>query len=251
MRMTLLEMTQDILNDLDSDEVGSISDTVESQQVAQIIKTCFYEQIANRNWPHLRRLIQLEASGDLDKPNYLKLPDGLKELSSFKYEVSKSGETQKKMLDITYLEPDDFLRKVSSRNSDLTNVEQIIDFSGSLILTVNDKAPEYWTSFDDRYIVTDSYDSAVDDTLKKSKTQCLAYVEPAWVHSDEGIPEIPDEAFSGLLEEAKSTAFFTLKQMNNPKAEQKANRQSRWLSRRAWQAKGGIQYENYGRKGRR
>lgn len=251
MKMTLLEMTQDILNDLDSDEVNSISDTVESQQVAQIVKTCFYEQISNRNWPHLRRLIQMEASGDLNKPNYLRIPNGLKELITFKYEASKLGDTQKNLVDVTYKEPESFLRYVSSRRSDADNVREVADFSGTTILTVTDKAPEYWTSFDDKHIVTDSFDSEVDDTLKKSKTQCLAYVEPAWVHSDDAIPEIPDEAFSGLLEEAKSTAFFTLKQMSNPKAEQKASRQSRWLSRRAWQANGGIQYENYGRKGRR
>jgi len=39
--------------------------------------------------------------------------------------------------------------------------------------------------------------------------------------------------------------------MANQKAEQKAGRQQRWLSRKAWRAKGGILYENYGRKGRK
>lgn len=251
MKLTLLQMVQDTLNDLDSDEVNSINDTVESQQVAQIIKTCFYEQIANRNWPHLRKLVQLEASGDIAKPNYLKLPARTKELSSFKYEVSKLGDTRKQIRDVRYKEPDAFLRMVSGRNSDSSNVETITDFSGTMIFTVNDKAPDYWTSFDDLYIVTDSYDASVDDTLKKSKTQCLAYIEPDWVHADDAIPDLPDEAFSGLLEEVKSTAFLVLKQMTNQKAEQKAARQSRWLSRKAWRAHGGIQYENYGRKGRR
>jgi hypothetical protein len=244
-------MVQDILNDLDSDEVNSINDTVESQQVAQIIKTCFYEQIANRNWPHLRKLIQLEASGDITKPNYLRIPERLKELQSFKYQSSKLGETKIQIVDVKYKEPDAFLRLVSGRNSDNADVTPITDFSGTTILTLNDQAPTYWTSFDDKYIVTDSYNSEVDDTLKKSKTQCLAYVEPDWVHSDDAIPDLPDEAFPGLLEEAKSTAFLVLKQTANQKAEQKAARQSRWLSRKAWGVKGGIVYEDYGRRGRR
>lgn len=251
MKLTLLELVQDILNDLDSDEVNSINDTVESQQVAQIVKTCFNEQIANRNWPHLRKLIQLESVGSLERPNYLRIPIRLKELQSFKYEVSKLGETKKTIVDVVYKDPDAFLRYVSQRNSDMANVMQVKDYSGTTILTVTDKAPQFWTSFDDKYIVTDSYDKAVDDTLQKSKTQCLAYMEPVWSHTDDAVPELPDEAFPGLLEEAKSTAFLVLKQMANQKAEQKASRQSRWLSRKAWAVKGGIQYENYGRRARR
>lgn len=253
MKLTLLEIVQDVLNDLDSDEVNSINDTVESQQVAQIAKTCFFEQIGNRNWPHLKKLVQLEASGELSKPNYLRLPDRTKEIIGqvFQYESSKLGETKKQYVDIKYKEPDAFLRMVSSRNSDSANVEQIIDFSGTTLLTVNDKAPTYWTSFDDLYIVTDSYNSEVDDTLKKSKTQCMAVIGPEWVHTDDAIPDLPDEAFPGLLEEIKSTAFVVLKQMANQKAEQKSARQGRWLARKAWRAKGGIVYEDYGRRGRR
>jgi hypothetical protein len=64
------------------------------------------------------------------------------------------------------------------------------------------------------------------------------------------IPDLPIEAFPLLEEESKSTAFFTLKQMANQKAEQKANRQSKWLSRKAWRAAGGVKFQNYGRKGR-
>lgn len=41
MRKTLLEMVQDILSEMDSDEVNSINDTVEAEQVATIIKNCY------------------------------------------------------------------------------------------------------------------------------------------------------------------------------------------------------------------
>ena len=39
--------------------------------------------------------------------------------------------------------------------------------------------------------------------------------------------------------------------MANQKAEQKAARQQRWLSRKAWRIEGGIEYENYGRSFRK
>lgn len=248
MKYSLLQIVQDVLNDLDSDYVNSIDDTVESQQVAQIVRSCYNEMISNRNWPHLRKLVQLEASGEVIKPNYLRLPVGTKELILLQYDKKKLGETKIQYRDVQYKEPHDFLKLTNSRDSDKTNVTTVTDFSGITILVQNDKAPEYWTSFDDNWLVFDSYDSAVDSTLQKSKSQCMAYIEPVWEAVDTFYPDLPEEAFAGLIEEVKSTAFLVLKQMANEKAEQKATRQKRWLSRKAWRANGGIQYENYGRK---
>jgi hypothetical protein len=247
-KRTLLEMTQNILNDLDSDEVNTIDDTIEAQQVANIIKTCYMEMISNRNWPHLKKLTQFEAAGDLSLPNYLLVPNGLKELITFHYDKRKVGDTRSRLEEVKYKTPEVFLRIVSARNSDLDNVIEVEDPSGSLILVFNDQAPNFWTTFDDTYIICDAYNAALDDTLKKAKTQCLAYIEKPWVHTDNAIPDLPDDAFSALEEEAKSTAFINLKQVANQKAEQKAGRQNRWLARKAWRVNGGIEYPNYGRK---
>ena len=111
--------------------------------------------------------------------------------------------------------------------------------------------PTYWTSFDDVYIVTDSYDIGVDTTLQKSKSQALAVIEPAFVMEDSFVADLPTDAFTALIEEAKSTAFMSLKQMVNQKSEQKAQRHNRWLARKAWRAHGGVQYPDYGRKNRK
>lgn len=249
MKMTLLEMVQDILSDMDADEVNSLDDTIESQQVAQIIKTCYYEMMGNRNWPHTRKLFQLDSAGSLSKPNYLKLPENLKEMSNFKYDTGTSLEPLIK--DVIYKEPDAFLRYISTRTNNSGNLSIVTDYSGAKLSIFNDTQPQYWTSFDDTYLVTDSWDSAVEATLQKSKTQCLAYVVPEWVRTNEAVPDLPIDAFPALLEEAKSTAFLALKQVANQKAEQKAGRQQRWLSRKAWRAEGGIQYADFGRKGRK
>lgn len=251
MRYTLLEIVQDVLNDLDADFVNSINETVEAQQIAQIAKSCFNEMISNRDWPHLKQLGQLEASGDLTKPTHMILPSGIKKTEWISYDKKKFGQTKLDYKVIKYLYPDEFLDTVNRRNSDNTNVTTVIDFSGTPVLVLNDKPPQYWTSFDDEYIVFDAYDSAVDDTLKKAKTQVFFVKEPSWSVSDDFIPDLPEEAFSALVEEVKSTAFLALKQMPNQKAEMKANRQNRWLSRKAWKAHGGVRYDDYGRKGRR
>jgi hypothetical protein len=250
MKMTLLEMVQDILNSLDSDSVNSISDTIESEQVAQIIKSCYSEMIGNRNWPHLKKLFQLEHAGDLSKPNYLKIPVNLKEMVFFKYEVQEEG-GKIILRTMQYKEPEDFLNHISTRDSLDSNVTVVTDFGGSKLLIRNDLAPTYYTTFDDFYIITDSYDKTVDDTLQKSKTQCMGYLMPSWEMTDSHVPNLPHEAFPALLAEAKSTAFIEVKQSANQKAEQKATRQQRWLSRKAWRVQGGVEYEDFGRKGRR
>ena len=248
MNKTLLEMTRTILNEMDSDDVNSINDTVESMQVAEIIKGCFQEMVSNRNWPSNRKLTQVQHSGTPDRPTHLKLPENTTELVFFKYDKTKKEDgSGLEYQEVHYKHPDDFLRLVSSRNENTQNVRKVIDVSGTPLVIKTNQAPMYWTSFDDEYIVCDSYDSSVDDALKKSKTQCLVYAMPVWVHTDDAIPDLPYEAFSALIEEAKSTAFLTLKQMANEKAEQKATRQQRWLSRKAWKANGGVRYDNYGR----
>ena len=248
MRKSLLDITQDILNDLDADAVNSINDTIESQQVAQIIRTCYENLIAPRNWPHLKKIIQLEAADDINKPNYLRVPASIKEVESIRYDCQKLDEDRIQFKEIKWKEPDSFLRLVSQRNSTLSTVSTVVDFSGTQLLILNNQHPTYYTSFDDDYVVFDSYDEAVDSTLKKSKSQCIAYVHPTWEHVDDFIPDLPTEAFPALIEEAKSTSFVVVKQVANQKAEQKARKQERWLSRKAWQVKGGIVYPNYGRR---
>lgn len=248
MKMSLLELVTDILNDMDSDQVNSIDDTFESQQVAQIIKSTYYAQMSTRNWPHTRKLVSLEASGTDALPTHTKLISPIKELISVNYNCVKVGETRKRYKPIKYIEPDNFLRITNARNSDESNIDVIIDPTGVELLIRNDLDPTYLTSFDDTTIVFDSYNNAVDDTIQESKVQAMAYIIPVWSGTDSFIPDLPDEAFSGLLEESKSRAMFKLKQMTDSKAEQESGRQQRWLSRKAWRVAGGVKYENYGRK---
>lgn len=247
MKMTLLELVQDILNDLDSDEVNSISDTAESEQVAQIVKSTFYAQMNTRNWPHTRKLINLEASGTDALPTHTILRDPVKELISVRYNCVRATETKRVYKEIKYKDPDDFLRITNRRNTDESNIDIIIDPTGVELLIRNDTAPTYLTSFDDSTIVFDSYDGTVDDTIQTSKIQAMGYVIPAWLAEDDFIPDLPDEAFTALLEEAKSRAMFKLKQTADSKAEQESRRQQNWLSRKAWRVAGGVKYPDYGR----
>ncbi|MDT1790558.1 hypothetical protein, partial [Salmonella enterica] len=72
-------------------------------------------------------------------------------------------------------------------------------------------------------------------------------VMPTWSQTDSFVPDLPEEAFISLLEEAKSKAALKLKQEADQKAEQESIRQRNWLSRKAWKVNGGIKYPDYGR----
>jgi hypothetical protein len=251
-KMTLIEIVQDILSDMNDDEVNSISDTIESLQVAQIVKSVYFEMMANKNWPHLRTLDTLEASGDNTKPTHMKLPELVKELEWIEYNCRKSTTpTRSEYKQIKMVSPDDFLRRTGQYITTNTDVDEITDYSGVKFSIKNDEHPTFCTSFDDDYIVFNSYDSSLDTTLQEAHTRCSVYVEPSWSMVDNHTPDLPSEAFPALLAEAKSTAFNRIKQAPDGKAEQQAVRQRSWLSRKSWRANGGIKLPTYGRRTRK
>lgn len=246
MKKTLLELTQDILLSLDADEVNSIDDTLEATQVANIIQNTYLDMASNRNWAGQKRLITFNHSGTPERPTHLKAPDNIKELHTFRYNVSKDGGFEYR--DIKFREPDEFLRINSYRKVSDRNIKVVNDPGGTPLLIVTDQPPQYWTTFDDTYIVCDSYDSEEDDALKASKTQLHVTLFPTFRLVDDFVPDMPVEAFQALYNEAKSTAFVEVKQVANQKADLAARRQQTWLSRKEWQLKGGVRYPNYGRR---
>lgn len=248
MKKTLLEIVQDILSDMGGDEVNSINDTFESSQVAQVVRSTYEAMMANRNWPHQKRMIKLTASGDLNFPTHMSLEDEVKEVISIEYDCARAGDTKKKYKTINYLTPEDFLRYVYKRDDSATNVQTVTDVSGSELFIRNDLPPTYYTSFDDTTVIFDSYDSAVDNTLQQTKVQAIGYVLPGWVHADNHVPDLPAEAFPALLEESKSKSFIKIAQRPDQHSTIEARRQQTWLSRKAWRVAGGIQYPSYGRR---
>jgi hypothetical protein len=240
-------MVQDILNALNSDPVNSINDTPEGLQVAQIVQTSYYNLISNRNWPQEKRTFALDSLSDITKPTYMKAPSGMKELISLFYDQKRDVSDRKMLQPIQYLAPESFLDQTNSRNETADNVDLVNDFGGIQIKVRNDTPPMWWTSFDETYIVFDSYDSDVETNLQTSNSQCTGYIEQDFEMADDFIPNLPDEGFGSLLAESKAQAFSVLRQEINARVEREAQKQSNWLSRKAWALAGGIKTPNYGR----
>jgi len=250
-KLTLLELTQKILSSIDGDEVNSINDTVESMQVVEVIQDTYYDIVARLNLPEMYGVFQLTASGNTAKPVTMSVPSTVDSVLWVKYNTIESGDTDPKFTDIHWMEPLEFMDYVLGLQESATNVISYTAPDGNLLLCYNDRAPKYYTSLDDRYIVFDAYDSAVDSTLQTSKTQCYGTKMPTFTKSNSFVPDLDANLFPLLLNEAKSTAFAEIKQSQNANAERKAKKH--WIKSQltAQNVKGLTLFEqlpNYGRK---
>lgn len=247
-KMSLLDMVQDILSDMNSDQVNSISDTVEADQVARIIRSTFYNLYNDRMWPHTASLLKLVSLADNSRPTHMKLADDVEEISWIKYDKRKAAGDPIKYADVAYMEPSEFLSLVMSRDASKSNAQTVIDIHGTPIIVLTDSAPTFWTMFDDEHLVFDSFDMAMDSVLQEGKTQVFGFREPAFLLKDTFVPDIPMKLFPYFLSECKSTASLKVKELFSQKDEQNSNRQKGWLSRRKRHGKNGIKYPDYGRK---
>ena len=250
-KYTLLEIVQECLNDIDGDEVNSINDTIESTQVALIVRSSFNAMMSSRDWPHTKQLINLNTSNSISLPTHINLQTNISRLLFINYNKSAVNETRLKYEPVTYKEPEEFLRMLNGRNSDDAKVDIITDPTGVVLNIYNTIHPSYFTSFNETNLVMDSYDKTVDTTLVSSKIQAMAYVIPGFELTDDFVPNLPEEAFPALIEEAKAKVSAKLRQTSDPKAEQEIRRQQKWLSRNDWVVNGGVKYPDYGRKRRK
>ncbi len=248
--MTSLKMVQDILSDLDSDEIASISDTLEALQVSQILETTYFEIISQRDWPHLGNVFQLTAAGSASNPTRFQIAQTVQKIEWIKYDVKSLGATRKAFADIKYITPSQFIERTNNLDSTLTTVDTVTANGGIDLLIQNDKAPQFYTTFDDEFIIMDSYEVAIETFLSAAKTQAFGYTEPTYTsNSDSFVADLPAKAFPYYLAEAKSVAFNALKQVPNAKEEQRSRRQRYKMaadSDRAEQET--VIYPDYGRK---
>lgn len=253
MQMSLLDLTQNVLSGLSSDEVNSISDTTESQQVALIIKNKYYDIVNRVNLPEHDQLIQLDPSLDDTTPVVMYVPDGVAEIFWLKYyntnvinESSVGGHDIN--VDIipyvdgvpspipgyeyvTILPISQFIEMVNSFNPNEPNVEEftfadsVNGFPGTYkFYFKNDRQPSFCTILSNYNVIFDSYDNTQDSTLQASKTMGWGRIIPRFKMEDTFIPNLDDEQFTLLLNEAKALAYFELKQSIHPKAEQEIKR---------------------------
>lgn len=213
MKKTLLELTQSILNDMDSEAVNSIFDTEEAIQIASVIRDTYFNIIAAKDNPEHDQLLKLEALSDSSKPTVFKYPVNLKEIRLFEYDSKE----------VYWKDPLTFLDQLPASGL-VDTIDFIHPVSGVTLTVRTNKNPRYYTSFDNEYIICDSYDMAVDTTLQESKSRCWGTKYPTFTISDSFTPDLSEVMFPYLLAESKSVAFSVFKSGSDPKIEQAARR---------------------------
>ena len=200
-RMTLLAMTQNILSAMNSDEVNSISDTTESMQVAEVLRETYYELYANLVEPSKKGLIQLDGLSDPSRPNCLTIPGTCVSIDWVQYNGYQ----------LAWKDPEAFLL---SR----PYVDGIIQPIG-FYAWYADRDPSFYTSFDNKVMVCDSWNRNSDDTLHASKTLAWGQLDFTFKLEDEFVPDLDPNQFPGYLAEAKSVCFVNFKQVSSTKEE--------------------------------
>ena len=85
MKLTLLDMVQNILSELDGDQVNSISDTTESLQVAECVRTAYINMLGRYELPEHVQPINLTASDNANQPTLMMKPRGVTRIEWIRY----------------------------------------------------------------------------------------------------------------------------------------------------------------------
>ena len=119
----------------------------------------------------------------------------------------------------------DMINGFNPADTDVRSYEFVDGPSTYLLYYKNDRQPSYCTALENNIILFDTYDATQDTTLQSAKIMCFGEIVPVFTMSDNFIPDMEDYKFPLLINEAKSLAYFELKQAMHPKAEQEVKRQ--------------------------
>lgn len=240
MKRTLLQIVQNVLSDMDSEDVNSIGDSVEAQQIASVVQDTFYNMVTTRVIPEHQQLLKLTSLSSSARPTHFQVPTDVKRIDSISYNVNTTGDYEFK--EIKYVGPLEFLSMVTE-GTNVTDVE-----GGTNFKVHNDRMPSFYTSFDDYHIVMDAFDSSVGNTLTSNNTRAFGSKIPTFSLTDDYTPDIDDVMFPYLIAEAKSTCFSLFKSGVDQKIEQAARRQKSYMQNDMHRVGSDSKRPQYGRR---
>lgn len=222
-KKTLLRVVQDYLTYVDGFQVDSIFDSEESTQAAQIAEHVF-NTIVDKNRDQMCSTVvrSLDASTDGDLPCVLRVPSEIRRIhnSEIWYNVHKTGGVQWHR--VQFIDPVDFLALASGSTNDAPDTE-VQHINGVPFIICNKKDPDYCTTFDDKTIVFDSYNSDIDTTLQESKTKVIATEAPVFLLQDDFLIPLPERMLSGYTDTVINECAVALRSVGNPNVARRAN----------------------------
>ena len=217
MKSTLLQVVQSILSDMDSENVNTISDTVEAQQIASVVEDTYFNIIAARDIPEHNKLIPLVSLSSTARPTHFTYPARTKQLMRVDYNIGTASSPDYR--EIVYVEPLVFIDRMDETAKKVTTVDQSVE-----LFVATDKDPSYYTSFNDNHIIMDAYDVSVEANLASNKTRAFCAIYPTFSQTDSFAIDLDQTLMPLLLAEAKSACMSLFKGGSDPKVEQSARR---------------------------
>ena len=251
-RMTVLEMTQNILSAMDSDVVDSTEDTEEALQIKTIIVETYNELMSRKEWNHLKLPIPLEeldVSIAVLHPTTLHIPENVTSIEQVRFDTRREVTDPARWTTLRYEDPQTFLDKVLCRASDNSDVDTVeVVGSPAKIMVYNNRQPQFWTSFDDQHITFDAYNADEGTYLAGDRSLVYATILPEFPTDDDSfIPELPARMFPMFLAECKKAAFFYLKETSTPVDEKRAFRGASIYNDNGSKAHARLSRTRYGR----
>jgi hypothetical protein len=247
-------MTQNILSAMNSDDVNSITDTVESQQVADEIQNTFRDLYTNHDFGTFDGLVNLTSPSSTLTPNVLTLPTNVQFVKWIKYRDYRNTSSDVTYVDCVYVDPEVFIKNIVEQVDPASNVNVPILASSPITYPIaKDRAPRYYTIFEaSQNIVFDAFDQTNESYLTGSNALAWATMYKTFTMSDSFIPPIPASEFPRLLAEAKNACFINIKEVANSNEATRARRQLVRSQRRpvavSGQKKGALTNVDYSRK---
>lgn len=222
-KKTVLEYVQGALTIMGSDQVDSIADTQESMDVAHLLRTVYDELMERqeKGWSFLKRFVPLVAGADVARPTLLTLPDNVRFLHTLWYNSStETGVTRNR--ELIYMEPDDFLRTRGVYAAD----RQLVTTPEGVSFYVDTKRmPAVFTSFNDKDLYCDAFDSSIESTLTSSRASARVTIIPELIVADDHIPDLPEHMVPLLQHTLNAAASLTFRQQPSAPDENRARRQ--------------------------
>ena len=194
MKLTLLQIVQDMLTAIDGENVTSVGETEEAGMCVNIANREFENLISKFRWRHTRTFGKLDTT-------------------AFKHEMTIPSTAIALMHDpvfyagdrVYWMEPERFLSYTLSRNTADSNISEV-----NHIKVFTDRNPMYYTSFDDETLVFDAYPNA--SGLTADDFDVILYNHPtSRLVADGEYFDLPAQAFSALVERCVAVAIMEIK----------------------------------------
>lgn len=248
MNRTLLYTVQRVLEKLDLDDVNSINDTQDAVLVAREAEDTYYDLINRNEWPERYDLIEVESVSDVTNPTALRLPDNVLNISSLRYDVTGPDDVETIVRELEQLDVEEFLDRMYARHSNDVDIV-LADYKGIDLYVYNNQAPTFYTTFDNEYLILDSWYGSQESTVNGTKSIVRASSLPAFELVDEYVIPLEATTYPLYLSEVAAAVSLYLNGTQSPEDERRRNRGISRLRRKAFRTERQIKSNKFGRDG--